>query len=116
MKALNYPVALDLPFKGNRDYLHGTDIFNALIAMTGVTENISLRVHKLIHYGIDVAPLPKGEKPYGVSGVFIHGGSILGLRENTARAVTRRVPDEDVDQCRTIQAILDYAKTTSDIR
>ena len=41
-----------------------------------------------------------------------HASLLLDLQEKHGL----EVPDEDVEKCRTIQAILDYAKTTSDIR
>lgn len=36
---------LDLAFKGGRDYLHGSDIFEAMIALSGAHQNILLELH-----------------------------------------------------------------------
>ena len=38
---------LNLPFKGERTYLHSTDIFPALLNITGPIENLSIQFHKL---------------------------------------------------------------------
>jgi hypothetical protein len=37
---------LDLPFKGGRRYLHGTDLFNALTTAARMDRNIDLRLYK----------------------------------------------------------------------
>lgn len=37
---------LDLRFRGARDYLHGTDLFNAMVALTNAEKNICLRNYK----------------------------------------------------------------------
>jgi hypothetical protein len=53
---------LELAYKGNREYLHGTDIFTALLDVTGPVKKISIKFHKkvsknLIAHFIDVGDL-----------------------------------------------------------
>jgi len=38
---------LDLPFKGDRDYLHGTDLLPALLKITEQVTDLSFRIHKV---------------------------------------------------------------------
>lgn len=42
--------ALDLPFKGSRQYLHGTDIIPAVLALTGSVEEVSFQIHRMAMY------------------------------------------------------------------
>lgn len=37
---------LDLNFKGERDYLHGTDIIPALVELTGPAQNLTVQIHR----------------------------------------------------------------------
>jgi len=37
---------LDLSFKGDRDYLHGTDIIPALVELTGPARNLTVQIHR----------------------------------------------------------------------
>lgn len=37
---------LDLSFKGERDYLHGTDIIPALVELTGPAKNVIVQIHR----------------------------------------------------------------------
>lgn len=96
---LAHPIALDLPFRGARDYLQGADIFNALIDLTGAQENMSLRLHALMHHGIDAVPIPDVTTDLKqFAGVFIYGGpeglQKIGLRDNS-KIVTKRVPYDE---------------------
>ena len=55
---------LSLKFKGDRNYLHGTDIFTSLLDITGSIKNVSIRFHKkvsknLIVHFIDLESLEK---------------------------------------------------------
>ena len=42
-----FPKDINLSFKGERDYLHGTDIFPSLLEITGEVKDISIQFHKL---------------------------------------------------------------------
>ena len=43
----NQRYALDLPLKGSRKYLHGTDIIPAVLALTGPVEEASFQIHRM---------------------------------------------------------------------
>ena len=45
--AIDTPIPLDLPFKGNRTYLHGSDIVPALLAITGPVTQASFQFHRM---------------------------------------------------------------------
>jgi hypothetical protein len=53
---------LDLPLKGGRGYLHGTDLFNALVAATRIDRNIDLRLYKPMLRPVCAGPLAIGSK------------------------------------------------------
>ena len=38
--------SLNLNFKGDRDYLHGTDIMPALVELSGAAKNITVQIHR----------------------------------------------------------------------
>jgi hypothetical protein len=55
---------LNIKFKGDRKYLHGTDIFNAFLDITGPINNLTIKFHKkvtnnLIAYSMDLESLEK---------------------------------------------------------
>ena len=39
-------VSLNIKFRGSRDYLHGTDLFNTLVEKTGSHSNLRLRIYR----------------------------------------------------------------------
>ena len=83
--------------KGARDYLHGTDIFNALVDLTGARENLSLRLRRVMRHGIEAAPIrDAGTDLKEFAGLFLYGRPDtlrqIGLRENPAIEVKGRVP------------------------
>lgn len=92
--------ALDLPFKGGRDYLHGTDLLQALVEMTGASVDLSLRMQRMMRVGVELVPLEALEDRRQAAALFSHrerDGEIrrLAVRED-GRPVLRRTPyDED---------------------
>lgn len=38
---------LDLAFKGERDYLHGTDIAHSLLSITGSIQRVTIQIHRM---------------------------------------------------------------------
>ncbi|MDJ0785164.1 MAG: hypothetical protein QNK05_00060 [Myxococcota bacterium] len=45
-------IPLDLPFKGGRDYLHGTDLFQSLVDVTGARGPLALRIRRMMRTGV----------------------------------------------------------------
>lgn len=94
------PWALDLPYKGGRQYLHSTDIFEALTALTGATGSISLKISGMIVHPVEVLPaagMRTGENYPARFRCLGRGGEWdLLLRERMDEVVSRRIPyDED---------------------
>lgn len=93
-------LALALKFKGERDYLHGTDIFNTLVELTGARDNVSLRLHCVMRRGVEAVPIDDTETNLkGFAGLFLYGKADrlqkIGLRENPTIEVTGRVPYDE---------------------
>ena len=90
---------MSLAFKGERTYLHSTDIFDALIAQTKVSRNLHLNIkHSLTHQieAMDAADCDDPNAyPARFSGEGPNGSLDIVMRE-TDREVAARVPyDED---------------------
>ena len=91
---------LDLPFKGNRKYLHSTDIFNACLRVTGAGSDLSLKISDMISHPLEALPACAAEVgktyPARFSGRSPNGAHDLVLREREDKAVERRIDyDED---------------------
>jgi hypothetical protein len=94
-------MSLDLPFKGNRQYLHGTDIFDAVIPLTKPRHGVAFRFHSLMRNPIDLVPVV-GTSEGGAAGFYVRyedngAKSVWQFRENLARRVTGRVPYDESD-------------------
>jgi hypothetical protein len=93
---------LDLSFKGVRDYLHGTDIFDKLVELSGAEKDIKLRINKIIRNGLVALPgIARGDQNTPLSAMFSFeddgGQKFIGLREDPAIKILDRYPyDEDV--------------------
>lgn len=96
-------VPLDLPFKGSRQYLHGTDIFDAVIPLTKPRHGVAFRFHRLMRHPIDLVPVVETSiGKDGAAGFFVRYDdngtkTIWQFRENLARRVTGRVPYDEAD-------------------
>lgn len=84
---------LDLPLKGNRTYVHGTDLFDALVTRTRPQPPLSLRIHRIIKGLVQVAPLPGQTNPAAlfVSTIGENKPHVLGLYEQPRDSQPRRV-------------------------
>ena len=95
------PTLLDLKFKGERDYLHGTDIFDALTAVTGARFGIALWLYRIVRCGLEAVPLAAApRRPREFAGLFAYHANDatrwVDLREDRAIEVLGRTPyDED---------------------
>lgn len=93
------PLVLDLPLKGGRDYVHGTDLFDALLTRFQPSPPLSLRIHSVIRGLIDVRPWQVGQQR--PAGLLIYTDSarnpvILGLNVRQRGTNPIRIPfDED---------------------
>lgn len=96
-------VPLDLPFKGNRQYLHGTDIFDAVISLTKPRHGVAFRFHRLMRNPIDLVPIADaGKGADEAAGYYVRYGAngtkrIWHFREAHARRITGRVPYDESD-------------------
>ena len=96
---------LSLPFKGERTYLHSTDIFPALLNITGTVENLSIQFHKLTSkklkaqfiYPADVEQLRKS-KDICILMIFSRLGSqeIIAVNETTELVIDREPYKEEL--------------------
>jgi hypothetical protein len=89
---------LDLPFKGNRDYVHGTDLFDSLVARTAPAAAVSLRIHRMMHGLVRVDPWEAGDEP-GAALFFYadeSGGSrALAMHDSPRADKARRIPFDE---------------------
>ncbi|MGH6930941.1 MAG: hypothetical protein ACREEE_00750 [Dongiaceae bacterium] len=96
-------IPLDLPFKGSRQYLHGTDIFNAVISLMRPQHGVAIRLHRVMRHPIDLLPadnLPRtSDDSAGSYSQFEADGSkrIWLFCENRSRQVMRRIPYDEND-------------------
>ena len=98
---------LDLPFKGGRPYLHGSDIVPALLALTGPVTRASFQFHRmatrtLVARALDEAQLTALRASEGLfalmSGLDAGTGSrrLVAVVESEVQTPIARVPyDED---------------------
>ncbi len=90
---------LDIPFKGARQYVHASDIFNELVALTKWRGGVSLHFHRPIRCSIEAAELAAGESGSGPDALFWYGPAdrrrCLALRGNPERPVTARRPYDE---------------------
>ena len=92
-------VPLDLPFKGGRDHLHATDLFDALVGLTGAKAGLSLRIQRMMRTSVAATPMDQLSHRRDATAFFQWSdGSdrrTLAVCED-GRSVERRVPyDED---------------------
>lgn len=86
---------LRIPFKGDRTYLHGTDLFNALVAATGADRDIELTIFR------PMTRLPAATrtdrtkaKTETAGALFCTGAECWSITE-TENEVTERVPYDE---------------------
>ena len=93
---LDTPVNLDLPYKGGRDYLHGTDLFNAMAKLGLFSESFGIRFYKPIHHPVQVESFSSMKDKDQFSAVAYapaRNPTVLwGVRELPDQLVTRRIP------------------------
>jgi hypothetical protein len=103
MMNLNQPgdrQSLEIKFKGDRNYLHGTDILTALENDIEDLNNLSFRLHKIVTHGLEAIVLPvDGIKNRDLAGLLLSGTKEprhqIGLIENDARVVEERYKYDD---------------------
>ncbi len=91
---------LDLAFKGNRNYLHGTDVFNQTLlwlqdALPGAPiEDIDFSFHRLARHqvGIRIGAAPEGQPVYAVCAFAQSGQRQKAHLIETDLPVTGRYP------------------------
>ncbi len=99
MTPATLPIRLALAFKGERDYLHGSDIFNALAALTGAREDVVLQMNKVMRRALNAVPAPDGRPSGEFSALFEYGGGggrcWIALVEDASVEVTARRPYDE---------------------
>lgn len=92
---------LKFQFKGGRNYIHGTDIFNSLIRATRAKKNICLVFHKQIFNNLILEPVDTAlsDNKYAVYFYYDQGGieQCVGLREDDFSSVEGRYPYDEND-------------------
>ena len=95
---------LDFKFKGSRDYVHGTDIFNKLLTeLRGLGHSLPDRIvfsmHKIMHSNLTAYLGSPDEMPADKAAfcMFETNGerSVIGLFENGKEVIGRYAYDED---------------------
>lgn len=91
------PQRLDIPFRGSRQYLHSTTLFDALVALTDPDPSaaVALNIYKVITEPVGVAPFA-GDRA-AVAGTFAFVGrdgraAVLGLYPAPGAPAPGRVP------------------------
>lgn len=102
---------LDLQFKGDRDYLHGTDIIPALLEIVGPVTNLSVQInrmtsHVLVAREVTAARVTelrrKGELSVLMSYERSAGGAaMIAVTEDRSRKVTASRPYDEAAVVRT---------------
>jgi hypothetical protein len=86
---------LDLPFKGKRQYLHSTDIFDALIDRFDIIGPVELTMRRFVHFPLVAVPTSEVSDPHDFPvhfcGQSASGRLDLVLGEDEQRAVERRI-------------------------
>lgn len=91
---------LDLKFKGDRDYLHGTDILTALEEIAGPLENFTFLIRKVMKVGQVAIVMPAdGMDAADLSASVIHGpeGRQLGVMADPTVTVEGRYAYDEAD-------------------
>jgi hypothetical protein len=93
------PTRLELAFKGERDYLQGGDIFNALAALTGARDSVVLQMNKVMRHALDAVPVPEGGPAVEFNALFEYDGaggrhSIAVVEDGSAEVTSRKPYDE----------------------
>ena len=87
---------LDLAFRGERDYVQGADIFEALVELTGWHGPVSLHFHRVMRFGVDAIEVTDARGAATFDAVFWYGPlgarKCLGLRADPARPILKRKP------------------------
>jgi hypothetical protein len=87
---------LNLVLKGDRDYVTGADIFQALARETDAMTDLSLRFHRLTDHEIEMVEVSKAEPIGDVEGMFLYNDAAGNPRRLLLRAlgqpILARVP------------------------
>lgn len=97
--------ALDLSFKGDRDYLHGTDIIPSLLALTGPVSGLSVQIYRMTSHVLLARPVTTAElaalRKAGSLCVLMSYGrgdgdhAMIAVTEDRSRKVTTSRPYDE---------------------
>jgi len=82
---------LDLVLKGERDYVTGADIFQALLRETGAVSDLSLRFHRLTDHEIEMVELAAADPIGEAEGVFLYKDASGSPKRALLRALDGKV-------------------------
>lgn len=88
-------VPLDLPFKGERDYLHGTDLVEALLSHFHSGGPLQFQIHRMMTRAVEAGVVRSGADFGDCAAKAKFGDRLVGVWE-TNRAVTRRVEYDEI--------------------
>lgn len=83
---------LDLRYKGERKYLHGTDLFSALVKETGSNGPVSLRLYRPMQHPLCFRVLLDNVPPQEYVAAFVWHED-----ENQHTGIVSEIPDEKVE-------------------
>lgn len=122
------PVLLDLPYKADRDYLHGTDMYDAIVHHVGATlpercdGQLGLLFRKLCrHQGslsffVDNGLASPPENLVAEFRLATGRQKIIGWVSETTQSVTRRIPypeEQIVGECIIQDHMIEISRPTS---
>ena len=109
---------LDLRFKGDRDYLHGTDMVDAVIGQFDGMSDIAVRIQKIADRPVETVVLPDSSNERK-NMVAVFSGRLgdknisIGLREIEGAASPGRYPYDDRDVV--TDAVFDFENQTAEM-
>ncbi|MCA9040490.1 MAG: hypothetical protein KDA65_09100 [Planctomycetaceae bacterium] len=81
----------ELPFRGERDYVHGTHLFDRLTELDPQPKNIDYQLHRQIYHQCEVSSEPDPDRKHDLVTTYKSDGLALYVYE-TELPVVERVP------------------------
>ncbi len=94
-------ISLDLPLRGARSYIHGTDIYEAIVSRLAADPHgesgLSMSIHQFSRHGLDmlVARHASDPLPEHAAVTFHNRSGLRGVMIETERPVGRTIPFDE---------------------
>ncbi|MAT15078.1 MAG: hypothetical protein CMJ46_07385 [Planctomyces sp.] len=88
----------ELPYRGKRDYVHGTHLFERLRKLDPDPTHIDFLIHRQIYHQCEVSSTPVSERKSDLVATYQSDGARFHVYE-TDRQVTQRVPCLEEEIC-----------------